>query len=151
MAVNPCTAGTSDMSQGSPSSVLVAGDRICPVSELPGDGRGLRFDLYTQAGVSPAFVLRYGSAVRAYLNRCGHIPVELDWADGRFLDYAGEVIICSTHGARYDPLTGACLGGRCAGRGLIPVPLEIVADVIFLGRTWTTIMRNPPFASLPQS
>jgi nitrite reductase/ring-hydroxylating ferredoxin subunit len=140
----------------SASGVLVAGDRICAVSDLPGDGRGQRFDLYTQAGVSPAFVLRFvsalrGSAIRAYLNRCGHIPVELDWADGRFLDYAGEVIICSTHGARYDPLTGGCLGGRCAGRGLVPVPLDIIEEDVFLGRSWTTIMRNSTFASLPQS
>jgi nitrite reductase/ring-hydroxylating ferredoxin subunit len=133
------------------SRVLAVGDRICAVSDLPGDGRGLRFDLTTQAGVAPAFVLRFGSEVRAYMNRCGHIPVELDWEDGRFLDYAGEVIICSTHGARYDPLTGACLGGRCAGRGLVPVPLDIIEEDIFLGRSWTTIMRNPTTVSMPQS
>jgi nitrite reductase/ring-hydroxylating ferredoxin subunit len=133
------------------SRVLAAGDRICAASDLPGDGRGLRFDLTTQAGVAPAFVLRFGSEVRAYMNRCGHLPVELDWEDGRFLDYAGEVIICSTHGARYDPLTGACLGGRCAGRGLVPVPLDIIEEDIFLGRSWTTIMRNPTTVSMPQS
>jgi nitrite reductase/ring-hydroxylating ferredoxin subunit len=133
------------------SRVLAVGDRICAASDLPGDGRGLRFDLTTQAGVAPAFVLRFGSEVRAYMNRCGHIPVELDWEDGRFLDYAGEVIICSTHGARYDPLTGACLGGRCAGRGLVPVPLDIIEEDIFLGRSWTTIMRNPTTVSMPQS
>lgn len=131
--------------------LVAAGDRICTISDLPDNGRGLRFDLTAQAGVAPAFVLRYGSAIRAYLNRCGHIPVELDWEDGRFLDYAGEVIICSTHGARYDPLTGKCLGGRCAGRGLVPVPLDIIAEDIYLARSWTTMMRNPTSASLPQS
>lgn len=127
---------------GPARGVVAAGERICALAELPGSGRGLRFDLHSPAGVVPAFVLRIGTAVRAYLNRCGHIPVELDWADGRFLDYAEEVIICSTHGARYDPLTGDCLGGRCAGRGLVPVPIDIVADDIFLARSWTRMERN---------
>ncbi|MSQ21025.1 MAG: Rieske (2Fe-2S) protein, partial [Betaproteobacteria bacterium] len=33
------------------------------------------------------------------------------------------LLICSTHGALYDPATGACRGGPCRGNGLIPVPV----------------------------
>jgi nitrite reductase/ring-hydroxylating ferredoxin subunit len=32
-------------------------------------------------------------------------------------------LICATHGALYDPASGACLGGRCEGRGLKAVPV----------------------------
>jgi nitrite reductase/ring-hydroxylating ferredoxin subunit len=70
----------------------------------------------------PAFVLRVEGEPRAWLNRCAHVPVELDWTPGRFLDDTGTVIVCATHGAVYDAADGSCLGGPCHGRGLQPVP-----------------------------
>jgi nitrite reductase/ring-hydroxylating ferredoxin subunit len=65
-----------------------------------------------------SFAIRWQGRVRAYLNQCAHIPVELDWQPGEFFDFSRLYLICSTHGALYDPATGACLGGRCEGRGL---------------------------------
>ncbi len=38
---------------------------------------------------------------------------------GTVIDREGGAPICATHGARYDPPTGACLGGPCAGAALI--------------------------------
>jgi nitrite reductase/ring-hydroxylating ferredoxin subunit len=55
------------------------------------------------------------------LNRCGHVPVELDWRQGEFFDGSGLYLICATHGALYAPDSGRCLGGRCNGKGLEPV------------------------------
>ena len=52
----------------------------------------------------------------AYLNRCLHVPTELDWQPGEFLDADREFIICSIHGASYAPQDGRCVGGPC-GRG----------------------------------
>lgn len=66
----------------------------------------------------PAFAIRFRGHVYGYLNRCGHVPVELDWKPGEFYDLSGLYLICATHGALFDPATGACLGGRCNGRGL---------------------------------
>jgi nitrite reductase/ring-hydroxylating ferredoxin subunit len=80
---------------------LAARERlICASDELVDGGAGVRFD----AGVdgpqpTPAFVVRYRGRVRAYLNRCGHLPVELDWQHGQFYDMAGIYLICATHGA----------------------------------------------------
>ena len=84
---------------------------ICAASELAELGRGMRFEL-----------TRFGQP-RAFLNRCGHVPVELDWQEGEFFDHSRLYLICSTHGALYHPARGHCVGGRCAGRGLIPVPV----------------------------
>ena len=39
----------------------------------------------------------------------------MDWQPGEFLDRDLEFIICSTHGATYEPLTGRCAGGPCVG------------------------------------
>ena len=64
--------------------------------------------------------LRFATAGRricAYLNRCAHVAMELDWQPGMFFDFDAEYLLCSTHGAFYDPITGACRGGACTGYG----------------------------------
>jgi len=92
---------------------------ICASAGLAEAGDGVRFEV-TRYGVrEPAFAIRFGGKVHAYLNRCAHVPVELDWNPGKFFDAEGLVLLCSTHGAMYDPETGACLGGPCS-RGALP-------------------------------
>lgn len=103
---------------------MAAGQRlICAAEEVVEGGRGVRFTLDQDGESVPAFVIRFRGQVRGYLNRCGHVPVELDWQEGEFFDPSRLYLICSTHGALYDPGSGHCLGGRCGGRGLTPVPL----------------------------
>lgn len=96
---------------------------ICAASALVELGRGVRFELERAGKAQPAFVVRVDGAPRAFLNQCGHVPVELDWQAGEFFDGSRLYLICSTHGALYHPASGQCVGGRCAGRGLIPVPV----------------------------
>jgi nitrite reductase/ring-hydroxylating ferredoxin subunit len=72
---------------------------------------------------APAFVVRYGGAVYAYLNVCAHRWIELDWERGKFFDMTGHWLICSTHGATYDPATGRCVGGPCRGDRLTALPV----------------------------
>jgi nitrite reductase/ring-hydroxylating ferredoxin subunit len=84
---------------------------------LADGGSGIRFDLV--AGCEPAtgFVIRHRGAVHGYLNRCAHVAMELDWQPGEFFDFDCEFLICATHGALYEPSSGACAGGPCAGHG----------------------------------
>ena len=96
---------------------------ICASAALEEKGRGVRFELALLGKPQPAFVVRFEGAPRAFLNQCGHVPVELDWQEGEFFDDSRLYLICATHGALYHPGSGACVGGRCAGRGLIPVPV----------------------------
>jgi nitrite reductase/ring-hydroxylating ferredoxin subunit len=96
---------------------------ICASAELVDSGDGVRFDVRLGGNPQPAFAVRYDGKVHAYLNRCAHMPMELDWKPGKFFDGEGLVLICSTHGAIYSPETGRCLGGPCEGR-LVPVPVE---------------------------
>ena len=49
------------------------------------------------------------------LNRCAHVPMELDWAEGQFFESSGLYLMCATHGAIYAPDTGKCVGGPCRG------------------------------------
>ena len=74
------------------------------------------FDVLQRREPARAFALRFEGRVVAYLNRCVHVPAEMDWQPGEFLDSRQEFILCATHGAAYEPLSGRCVGGPC-GRG----------------------------------
>ena len=89
---------------------------LCASPALAEKGRAVLFDVLHFGQPARAFALRYDGAVVAYLNRCAHVPTELDWQPGEFLDDEREWILCSIHGAAYEPRTGRCAGGPC-GRG----------------------------------
>lgn len=88
---------------------------ICESSELVEGGRGVRFLVTASGEDGSAFVVRYGDAPHAYLNRCAHVPMELDWNPGEFFESSGLYLMCATHGALYEPDTGRCAGGPCRG------------------------------------
>lgn len=90
--------------------------RLCASDELVDKGEALVFDVMQWSEPARAFALRFDGRVVAYLNRCLHVPAEMDWQPGQFLDSRQEFIVCATHGAEYEPLTGRCAGGPC-GRG----------------------------------
>jgi nitrite reductase/ring-hydroxylating ferredoxin subunit len=97
------------------------GRRICASGELIEGGPGQRFSVMRSGEQTEAFAVRFRGRVHAFLNRCGHVSVELDWQQGEFFDSSGLYLICATHGALYAPDSGRCLGGRCNGKGLDPV------------------------------
>lgn len=97
---------------------------ICTSADLPDGGKGVRFNVVWQGRPTPAFVVRHQGVVHAFLNQCGHLPVELDWQEGEFFDEAGVYLICATHGALYSPQDGRCVTGRCSGKGLTSLPVE---------------------------
>jgi nitrite reductase/ring-hydroxylating ferredoxin subunit len=81
------------------------------------------FDVVYQGQTCRAFAIRYQGQVHAYLNRCSHVPMEMDYQPDRFFDLTGHWLICATHGAMYRPDTGACDGGPCRG-GLVKIGLD---------------------------
>lgn len=105
---------------------------ICGSDELEAGGKGVRFEVSRDGQLTPAFVIRFAGQVHGYLNRCGHVPVELDFQPGEFFDTGRLYLICATHGALYDPATGACVGGRCSGRGLVRLDVVERDGAIYL-------------------
>lgn len=92
--------------------------RLCASADLPDRGPAFVFDVLHHREPVRAFVLRFDGAVVGYLNRCVHVPAEMDWQAGEFLDSDKAFIMCSIHGAVYQPQTGRCVGGPC-GRGAL--------------------------------
>ena len=88
---------------------------ICASSDVAEGGRGVRFPVTACGEDGTAFVVRYHERAHAYLNRCAHVPMELDWNPGEFFESSGLYLMCATHGALYEPHTGRCAGGPCRG------------------------------------
>lgn len=98
---------------------------ICASSDLADSGKAVRFDVTVASGRTiSALVFRYQGQVFAYHNSCRHIPVELDLADGEVFDLTGHYLVCSMHGALYQPASGLCVGGPCRGQRLTPVAVS---------------------------
>ncbi|MEO7855340.1 MAG: Rieske 2Fe-2S domain-containing protein [Rubrivivax sp.] len=96
--------------------VELPAQRLCAAEDLAESGRALVFDVVQYRQPVRAFALRYQGTVVAYLNRCVHVPAEMDWQAGEFLDTNKRFILCSSHGAAYEPADGRCVAGPC-GRG----------------------------------
>jgi nitrite reductase/ring-hydroxylating ferredoxin subunit len=107
---------------------------ICASEALVDAGRGVRFEIGYFGSPAPAFAIRFGGRVHGYLNRCAHVAMELDWQEGVFFDSEGHSLLCSTHGAVYDPGSGRCLGGPCNRSPLVKLKIEErEGSVYFMG------------------
>ncbi len=93
-----------------------AAEPLCASADLAERGTAWVWDVLEYGRPARAFALRFDGRVVAYLNRCAHVPAEMDWQPGEFLDADRRFILCSIHGASYEPATGHCVGGPC-GRG----------------------------------
>ena len=78
------------------------------------------------------FVVRAGAQLRGYVNRCPHAGHPLNLLPDRFLTPDGALLLCSSHGALFEKLTGYCVAGPCAGRSLTPVALEVRSGFVLI-------------------
>ena len=104
---------------------------ICAADALAEGGKGVRFPLTYAGSDGTGFVVRFGGVLYGYLNRCAHVPIELDWNEGDFFESSGLYLMCSTHGAIYVPESGRCAGGPCKGGRLRPIALAERAGQVY--------------------
>ena len=128
-------------------AVALAGQFLCLGSALSEKGRALLFELREYNRPVTAFALRYEGRVVAYLNRCAHVPVQMDWQPGEFLDADQRFIICSIHGATYEPADGRCVGGPCGRGRLKPVAVQERDGCVY----WYPDSQLKPHAAVPNN
>jgi len=85
---------------------------------------GEKKELLIQEG---GFAICYDGKFYAYRNHCPHVGSPLDWIPNQFFSEDKENLICHTHGAIFEPTTGACLSGPCP-RGLYPIPTKVITN-----------------------
>ncbi|MBP1684745.1 MAG: hypothetical protein H6Q33_888 [Deltaproteobacteria bacterium] len=97
---------------------------VARVGELA-PGQTKKFLLHRGDREEECFLVNHNGALYAYVNRCCHIPMTMDWIDNQFLTEDQRYILCATHGACYLPQTGECIVGPPLGKFLTPVPLHV--------------------------
>jgi len=107
--------------------MLESADGLLPVARTDEiqPGHTKKFILQCGGRELEAFVLNHEGTFHAYLNRCCHIPMTMDWVENQFLSEDGAHIQCATHGALYLPATGECVAGPPLGQCLTVVPIEV--------------------------
>ena len=78
------------------------------------------------------FVININNNYFAYVNRCPHTGVTLNWQPDQFFDIENHFIQCSTHGAIFRFNDGYCVRGPCVGAKLTNLPLKIEDDEIYV-------------------
>jgi nitrite reductase/ring-hydroxylating ferredoxin subunit len=102
---------------------------LCNSQDLQDSGLAVPFDVVYAGQTCRAFAVRFEGQVQAYLNRCTHVAMEMDFQPDRFFDTEGRWLLCATHGATYAPQTGECVGGPCRG-GLVKINLSESQGVV---------------------
>ena len=112
---------------------------LCNSGDLLDAALAVPFDVNYAGQTCRAFAIRYQGLPHAYLNRCTHVAMELDFQPNRFFDNTGQWLLCATHGAAYEPATGECGGGPCKG-GLVKIELREERGVV----QWQTAYNLKP-------
>ncbi len=103
---------------------------LCNSAELLEAGPAVPFDVIYAGQTCRAFAVRFEGQPQAYLNRCTHVAMELDWQPNQVFDATGRWLLCASHGAAFQPDTGACAGGPCRG-GLVKIELLERAGAVY--------------------
>ena len=88
---------------------------LCGSPDLQDSGLAVPFDVVYGGQTCRAFAIRFQGQVRAYINRRSHVAMEMDWQPNRFFSPDGRWLLCASHGAFHEPLTGKCSAGPCRG------------------------------------
>jgi nitrite reductase/ring-hydroxylating ferredoxin subunit len=103
----------------------MAEQRLCRRADIP-DGGARVFDI--SGAAKQVVVVRRGERVWAYVNRCPHFSVPLDFDPGEIACYRGQVLMCAHHSALFRFEDGHCIEGPCTGAALDPVPIDVDAS-----------------------
>ena len=87
----------------------------CAVATVP-PGHSAVFRLERAGRAVNGFVVNHDGHFRAYVNE--------------FFTDDGRALICSTHGAVFEPIDGRCTAGPCVGDRLTPLPLELEGETL---------------------
>jgi nitrite reductase/ring-hydroxylating ferredoxin subunit len=100
-----------------------------PLSEIA-PGRSIKFHIFWRKRLVEAFVVNFGGRYYSYVNHCIHAGTPLDWWPNEFFNDDGRFLTCRTHGSLYEPDTGKCAGGPCAGGALFPLQVRVTRNRI---------------------
>ena len=103
---------------------------VAKVNELE-PGTTKKFLIVVDGLETECFLVNYEGKYFAYINRCSHVPMTMDWIENQFMTEDGRYILCATHGAAFEPSTGECIFGPPCGKFLVPIKLKVLRGKIY--------------------
>jgi nitrite reductase/ring-hydroxylating ferredoxin subunit len=103
---------------------------VAAVGEIE-HGKSKKFTLRRGQRDLEALLVNFEGRHFAYINRCPHTGITLDWVNNQFFSSDNRYLMCATHGAVFEPPTGECIWGPCIGLALQSVPVEIEQGRIY--------------------
>lgn len=105
------------------------GTALARVEDVPDHGAIVR-DFQNGEARFSILIARQGDVVTAFENRCPHAGFPLERPDGRMIVLERKYLLCAGHGAMFAIADGVCAGGPGTGKGLMPLPIEILGGEI---------------------
>jgi nitrite reductase/ring-hydroxylating ferredoxin subunit len=78
------------------------------------------------------FLVRKDDNVYGFVNHCPHAGHPLNLLPHRFLTADKSLLVCSSHGALFEPTTGFCVAGPCSGKILRTLPLQFESGYVLI-------------------
>ena len=78
------------------------------------------------------FVVRWQGNVYAFRNHCAHAGHPLNMEPDKFFSADESMLLCRSHGAVFQPDTGLCVGGPCAGAYLQALDCRVDGDKVLV-------------------
>ena len=88
--------------------------------------------LHQEAKLELILLCDVAGEFRVFLNKCPHTGVNLNWQPNQCFDHTKEYVICSLHGALFQPEDGLCVYGPCSGQSLTMIPCIVSDDGVFI-------------------
>jgi nitrite reductase/ring-hydroxylating ferredoxin subunit len=101
-------------------------DPLCNLADLP---EGTTLEVRRQ---QPLMLVHRNGQVQAYINRCPHLGLTLNFQPNVFLDIDRQYIQCANHGALFEIDSGLCIHGPCHGQHLEPVAIDVRDGKVWL-------------------
>jgi nitrite reductase/ring-hydroxylating ferredoxin subunit len=106
------------------------GKLVAAVGELA-HGASKKFTMMRAGREFEALLINFEGRHFAYVNRCPHTGITLDWVNNQFFSSDQRYVMCATHGAVFEPPTGECIWGPCVGLSLQSLPIRIEGGQIY--------------------
>ncbi len=101
---------------------------LCHLSDFKSD-KVLKIALNTKEDV---LLVKHHREINAFLNRCPHAFAKLDSGYPKLVAMDDYHLLCTMHGAQFNPQTGRCVLGPCKGRYLQSLDIKVEDDLIWL-------------------
>ena len=81
-----------DRGEHTPKGVRYLVGRVADVKR----GESMKFLMPVRGAEEECFVINFRGHLHAYVNRCRHVPMAMDWVDNQFFAEEGRYLMCQT-------------------------------------------------------